>query len=69
MDHNPLKLQPGDLVTLDKGYGNSSEVIIADLSPKQSLATVYQVNDPGKLKWTVLTCRLSRITDKDTEAH
>ena len=73
MNHNPLKLIEGETVVLDKGYANSSRVVIVSLSELQMYTRVISIEDALRRNpdikndsWEVMTNRLSRpLSDED----
>ena len=48
-------LAAGQIVVLDKGCANSSEVSVVSQTPKRLLTTVSN----GFYEWDVMTCRLT----------
>lgn len=58
MNHNPNNVEKGQIVILDKEFGNSTEVFIQDFTPLKMYATVCC---PENLynTWQVMTCRLT----------
>jgi hypothetical protein len=61
MNHNPLNLQPGETVVLDKEFRNTSEVVIQGFTPLKMYATVHKPGEPDKT-WQVMTGRLTPKT-------
>ncbi len=62
--HNPHNLIIGQRVVLDKGYSNSSEVVIKDFTPMKIITTVTDGENSSN-EWQVLTYRLSPLQIKE----
>lgn len=58
--NNPDNLQEGEHCILDKGYANSSEVVIWKLTPNEMFATIYSAMETGDM-WQVMTNRLTKL--------
>lgn len=57
INHNKLNLKEGEVVIVDKGFANSSEVTIIEFTPRKMFALV-EAKD--KYQWELLTSRLSK---------
>lgn len=68
MNHNPHNFKEGQHVILDKGFANSSEVVISKFTPNEMFATVYSSKETGANSWQTMTTRLSPIETEDAEA-
>lgn len=61
MVFNKLNLTVGETVVLDKGFRNSSAVVVVALSkPFGMFSTVRAVHDPLQEGWDVMTNRLTK---------
>lgn len=57
MKHNKFDLKVGDIVILDKGFNNSSEVEIVGFTPEQMYTNVKSLDDDRV--WVTMTNRLT----------
>jgi len=62
MRFNKHSLKIGDIVILDKGFRNKSEVKILHILPNGLFSTVESSNGDGK-PWDVMTNRLTLKTE------
>lgn len=66
MNHNPHNLRPGDLVTLDSSFNNTSRVVIQQFTPNKLFARVYSPENENEI-WSVMTYRLTPINHESKE--
>jgi len=59
MKHNKFGLKVGEVVVLDKGYNNSSNVEIVGFTPEEMYTNVKSLDDDRE--WTTMTNRLTPI--------
>ena len=57
MKHNKFDLKVGDIVILDKGYNNSSEVEIVGFTPEEMYANIKLLDEDRM--WVTMTNRLT----------
>lgn len=61
---NKFGFNPGDIVTLDEDFNNSSNVKIISFTPKFLYAKICDIDDVNEDEcWTVMTHRLSPLKE------
>lgn len=59
------ELEPGEVVILDKGFANSSEVVVVSQTPGKLFTTIHLHGEDKCKQWDVMTNRLTKKEDGD----